>query len=111
MTCFQNFCQPFSLEAPGGIIELELGVNDYTLTEISQIVESNDAKILSMYVSSPEDSMQMTGSLKVNTPDITSIIQTFNRYNYSVNASYMESDDLEDLLHNRYEAFMKYLNI
>jgi hypothetical protein len=64
-----------------------------------------------MYVSSPEDSMQMTVTLKVNTTDITSIIQTFNRYNYSVKASYMESDELEDLLHNRYEAFMKFLNI
>ena len=43
--------------------------------------------------------------------DISSIIQTFNRYNYTIKASYMESDELEDLLHNRYEAFMKFLNI
>jgi len=107
----QNFANLSGLKHPGSIIELELAVNDYTLTEISQIVESNDAKILSMYVSSPEDSMQMTVTLKVNTTDITSIIQTFNRYNYSVKASYMESDELEDLLHNRYEAFMKFLNI
>ncbi len=107
----QSFANLSGLKHPGGIIELELGVNDYTLTEISQIVEGNDAKILSMYVSSPEDSMQMTVTLKVNTTDITSIIQTFNRYNYSVKASYMESDELEDLLHNRYEAFMKFLNI
>ena len=107
----QNFANLSALKHPGGIIELELAVNDYTLTEISQIVESNDAKILSMYVSTLEDSMQMTITLKVNTTDITSIIQTFNRYNYSVRASYMESDELEDLLHNRYEAFMKFLNI
>lgn len=107
----QNFANLSALKHPGGIIELEMGMNDYTLTEISQIVESNDARILSMYVSSPEDSMLMTVTLKVNTTDITSIIQTFNRYNYTVKASYMESDELEDLLHNRYEAFMKYLNI
>ncbi|MCK4852628.1 MAG: CBS domain-containing protein [Bacteroidales bacterium] len=107
----QSFANLSALKHPGGIIELELNVNDYTLTEISQIVESNDAKILSMYVSSPEDSMQMTITLKVNTTDITSIIQTFNRYDYTVKASYMESGELEDLLHNRYEAFMKFLNI
>jgi CBS domain-containing protein len=107
----QNFANLSALKHPGGIIELELNVNDYTLTEISQIVESNDAKILSLYVSSPEDSMKMNITLKVNTTDITSIIQTFNRYNYTVKASYMESDELEDLLHNRYEAFMKFLNI
>ena len=99
------------MKQPGGIIILELNVNDYTLTEIAQIVEGNDAKILSMYVSSPEESMLMNVTLKINTTDITSIIQTFNRYNYKIKASYMESDELESLLQNRYDEFMKYLSI
>ena len=107
----QNFANLSALKQPGGIIELELNVNDYTLTEISQIVEGNDAKILSLYVSSPEDSTQMNVTLKVSATDITSIIQTFNRYNYTVKASYMESDEMEDLMHNRFDAFMKYLSI
>jgi CBS domain-containing protein len=107
----QRFAGLSALKQPGGIIELELNINDYTLTQIAQIVESNDAKILSMYLSSPEDSMRMTITLKVNTTDITSIIQTFNRYNYTVKASYMESDELESLMNNRYDAFMKYLSI
>ncbi len=107
----QRFANLSALKQPGGIIELELNVNDYTLTQISQIVESNDARILSMYVSSPEDSTKMNITLKVNTTDITSIVQTFNRYNYSIKASYMDSDELESLLNNRYEAFMKYLSI
>ena len=106
-----TFANLSALKQPGGILELELNVNDYTLTEISQIVESNDARILSLYVSSPEDSMKMNITLKVSTTDITSIIQTFNRYDYTVKASYMESDEMEDLLHNRFDAFMKYLSI
>ena len=107
----QKFARLSALTHPGGIIELELNVNDYTLTQIAQIVESNDAKILSLYVSSPEDSTEMNITLKVNTTDITSIIQTFNRYNYTVKASYVESDEMESLLNNRYDAFMKYLSI
>ena len=107
----QRFASLSALKQPGGIIELELNINDYTLTQIAQIVESNDAKILSMYLSSPEDSMRMNVTLKVNATDITSIIQTFNRYNYTVKASYLESDELEGLLNNRYDAFMKYLSI
>lgn len=107
----QRFAGLSALRQPGGIIELELNVNDYTLTEIAQIVESNDSKILSMYVSSPEESMLMNVTLKVNTTDITSIIQTFNRYNYRIKASYMESDEMESLLQNRYDEFMKYLSI
>jgi Mg/Co/Ni transporter MgtE len=107
----QEFAELSALKQPGGIIELELNVNDYTLTEIAQIVEGNDAKILSMYVSSPEESMLMNVTLKVNTTEITSIIQTFNRYNYKIKASYMQSDELESLLQNRYDEFMKYLSI
>ena len=107
----QRFAGLSALKQPGGIIELELNVNDYTLTEIAQIVEGNDCKILSMYVSSPVDSMQLIVTIKVNTTDITSIIQTFNRYNYKVKASYMESEELESLMKNRYDEFMKYLSI
>ncbi|MCK4750034.1 MAG: CBS domain-containing protein [Bacteroidales bacterium] len=107
----QRFAELSALKQPGGIIELELNVNDYTLTQISQIVEVNDAKILSRYVSSPDDSMLMYVTIKVNTTDITSIMQTFNRYNYQVRASYMESDEMESLMKNRYDEFMKYLSI
>jgi len=106
-----TFATLSALKQPGGILELELNVNDYTLTEISQIVEGNDARILSLYVSSPEDSMKMNVTLKVSTTDLSSIIQTFNRYNYTVKASYMESDEMDDLLNNRFDAFMKYLSI
>jgi CBS domain-containing protein len=106
-----SFANLSALKQPGGIIELELNVNDYTLTEISQIVEGNDSRILSLYVSSPEDSTKMNVTLKVSTTDISSIIQTFNRYNYTVKASYMESDEMEDLVNNRFDAFMKYLSI
>ena len=107
----QRFAGLSALKHPGGIIELELNVNDYTLTQIAQIVEGNDAKILSMYLSSPEDSMLMNVTIKVNTTDITSILQTFNRYNYKVKASYMESEEMESLMKNRYDEFMKYLSI
>ena len=106
-----TFANLSALKQPGGILELELNVNDYTLTEISQIIEGNDARILSLYVSSPEESTKLNVTLKVSATDISSIIQTFNRYNYTVKASYMESGEMEDLMHNRFEAFMKYLSI
>ncbi len=107
----KTFANLSALRQPGGILELELNVNDYTLTEISQIVESNDARILSLYVSSPEESTKMNLILELSATDVSSIIQTFNRYNYTVKASYMESDEMEDLLNNRFDAFMKYLSI
>lgn len=107
----QQFADLSALKQPGGIIVLELSVNDYSLTEIAQIVESNDAKILSLYISSPEESTEMVVTLKVSKTDVTSIIQTFNRYNYTIKASYMEENDLDSLYSSRLESFMKYLSI
>jgi len=101
----------FALKEPGGIIVLELHQNDYSLTQISQIIEGNNAKILSMYLTSPSDSMKMELTLKINQNDLTSIIHTFERYDYTIKASYMEDEDMDSFYSNRYESFMKYLNI
>ena len=107
----QNFADLSALKHPGGIIVLELNQNDYSLTQIAQIVEGNDAKILSLYVSSSQDSVKMDLTLKINTANVAPIIQTFNRYNYTIKASYMEDEAFDSLYHERYDSFMKYLSI
>ncbi len=100
-----------ALEQPGGVIVLELNHNDFSMSQISQIVEGNDARILSMYVSPHEDSTKMEVNIKLNTTDISSIVQTFNRYDYIIKASYMEGDDMNHLYESRFDEFMKYLSI
>ena len=95
---------------PGGIIILEINVNDYILTQIAQIVESNDAKILSLYLTPHVDSTKMEVTLKINKRDITSVLQTFNRYNYVVKASFSE-EDLFDDLQDRYDSLLRYLDV
>jgi len=105
------FADLTALNHPGGIIVLELNVNDYTLTEIAKLVESNEAKILSLYMKSHSDSMKLELTLKINTTEITSILQTFERYNYNIKASYMEDETLDAMYESRYESFMKYLSI
>ncbi|HAN17679.1 MAG: hypothetical protein A2X13_03535 [Bacteroidetes bacterium GWC2_33_15] len=105
------FSKLTAIEKPGGIIVLELSQNDYSMSEIAQIVESNNAKILSMYLTSASDTTKIEVTLKLNVTDLTAIIQTFNRYEYSIKASFMEYDEQDDLYNSRYELFMKYLNI
>lgn len=105
------FADMAAVKQPGGILVLEINTNDYSLTQIAQIVESNDAKILSMYISSHALSTKMEVTLKINRQDLTSIIQTFDRFNYIIRASFMNDDDMDNLYENRYDLFMKYLNI
>ncbi len=95
---------------PGGIIVLDINENDYSMSEIAQIIESNDAKILSFYIRSHSDSTKIELTLKINKIDISSVLQTFNRYNYQVKASFFESDALDDL-YDRYQSLMRYLDI
>jgi CBS domain-containing protein len=107
-----HFFADFSaLKEPGGIIVLDMNVHDYSLSQIAQIVEGNDARILSLYIRSHSDSTRMELTLKINRNDLTSIIQTFTRYNYTIHSTYMDHDDMDSLYENRYEMFMKYLSI
>jgi len=99
-----------AIQKPGGIIVLSMHINDYSLSEIAQITESNDARILSMYVYMHPDSVRMEVTLKLNVSDLTSIIQTFNRYDYEVQASFLEQDQQEDLYSSRFDLLMRYLN-
>jgi CBS domain-containing protein len=100
-----------ALKEPGAIIILEMSIHDYSLSQISQIVESNDAKILSLYISSHSSSTRLELTLKINRNDLTSIIQTFTRYNYTIQSTFMDHDDMDSLYENRYDMFMKYLSI
>lgn len=105
------FADVSALKQPGGIIVLEMNSVDYSLTQIAQIVESNDAKILSSYITSSQSSTKMEVTLKINRKDLSSILQTFMRYNYIIKASFMDENDLNSLYENRYDSFMKYLSI
>jgi acetoin utilization protein AcuB len=96
--------------ANGGVIELQMNAKDYSLTRIAQIVEGNDAKILSATLTTRPESEMVQLTLKINKEDLNAIIQSFNRYDYVVAESYMEPQYTEEL-RDRYEEFMKYLNM
>jgi len=106
----EKFAETTSINNPGAIIILEINANDYSLSEIAQIVESNDTKILSLYITSLPDSTQMDVTLKLNRMDIAALLQTFNRYNYNVKAILAEQENNDDL-QDRYDSLMKYLSI
>jgi CBS domain-containing protein len=100
-----------SMDQPGGIIVLELIERDYSLSQIAQIVESNNVKVLSMYITSPAESTKLEVTLKVNTGDLMSVIRTFERYNYEVKTWVTNNDLMERFYTERFDLLMKYLNI
>jgi CBS domain-containing protein len=100
-----------SMDQQGGIIVLEIIERDYSLSQIAQIVESNNIKVLSMYITSPPDSTKLEVTLKVNTNDLVSVIRTFERYNYDIKTWVTSDDSMDRFYSERFDLLMKYLNI
>lgn len=106
MNLFNN--TPFLNEA-GGIIVVEKGVRDYSFSEICQIVESNDARILGVFISKI-DGETVQATIKIGHTGMNAIVQTFRRYSYNVISNHDEDKLLEDLK-ERSNYLNKYLNM
>ena len=101
-------CTPF-LHEQGVILVVAKGVNDYSFSEISQIVESNNATLFGAFVSKIEnDIAQIT--LKLSFHDINNTLHSFRRYNYQILNDFEKDKYLEEL-NDRSNYLQKYLNI
>jgi acetoin utilization protein AcuB len=109
-TIVQKFADLVSINNPGGIIVLEVGSHDFSLSEIGKIIEDNDARVLSLFVTSHSESAKVEVTIKLNKMDIQPLIQTFQRYDYTIKESYFESE-YYDGLRDRYDQLMTFLNI
>ncbi len=99
---------PFFYE-PGAILIIEKATVDYSFSEISQIVESNEGKLLGVFVSEyKNENSQIT--LKIGNKGFSAIMQTFRRYSYTIIAGHEEDSYLENLK-SRSDYLQKYLNI
>lgn len=99
---------PF-LNEPGGIIVLEKGSLDYSFSEIGQIIESQNARISGMFVSSQENDLTQI-TVKTNTSSLNEILQTLRRYGYTIISEHQE-DLYSKNLKERSRYLDKYLNI
>lgn len=100
----------YAVKEYGGIIVLEIGNRNNSLAHMAQIVEADNAQILSSYVQSFPESTKLEVTLKINKTDLSGIVSSFERYNYQVKAVFnttMSDNGTED----RYNSFMNYLNV
>jgi predicted transcriptional regulator len=99
---------PFMLELSETLIVEKLE-NDYSMSEVTQIIETNGAKLLGIYISEKQDGfVQVT--LKVISEEINEIMQTFRRYDYKIISSHENDLYLEDLKY-RSDYLQKYLEM
>lgn len=106
MSLFNN--TPFLNEA-GGIIVVEKEQRDYSFSEICQIIESNDAKILGVFISKMNEAI-IQATIKIGHTGMNAIVQTFRRYGYQIVSKHEEDRFLENLK-DRSNYLDKYLNV
>lgn len=99
-----------NVKEPGGLIVLEMEDNNYSFSEISRLVETNDAQItqLNTYTDPQTGLMQVT--LKLNKTEISDIVATFQRYEYNVKY-YFGEELYENELRSNYDNLMNYLKL
>ena len=102
--------QLFAVNEPGGIIVLEISNRNNSLSHMAQIVEADNAQILSSYVQAYPDSTKLEVTLKINKTEISGIRASFERYDYEVKAVY-NSTAADDGTADRYNSLMNYLNV
>lgn len=105
-----GFAQIASTSEPGGIIVLELSNKDNSMSHMAQIIESDNAHILSSYTRSFPDSTRVEVTLKINKQDLSGISAAFLRYGYDVKAVFGINDNNDDTM-DRYDSLMNYLNL
>lgn len=94
---------------PGGIIIVEKGCNDYSFSEICQILESNNVKLLGVFVSRiKNDLVQIT--IKIENSSLTAIFESFRRYGYTIVTGHKDDSFLKNLK-DRSAYLDHYLNL
>lgn len=109
-SCLRAFALLNSVKDTGGILELEIAVKDYQLSEVARIVEDNEAEVLCFYTNINQETQRIEITLKLNTSEVAAIVAAFERYEYEVKAIYNDTAYTENLK-ERYDSLMRYLNV
>ena len=102
-----NFCGANEF---GGLVVLEMEPNRLAISEINSIVESDGATILHLNISPISSGQLLKVTLQINKREISTIIASFERYEYSV-VFYSGEELFENDLASNYQNLMTYLHI
>lgn len=98
-------------ETLGSVIVLEIMPQDYSLSDIARLVESNHAHVLNLLSSQDKDTGRLLITLKIDLEDASPVIRSFERFNYTVLYHFMEKGMVDDMLKQRMNELLHYMNM
>jgi hypothetical protein len=98
-------------ETENSLLILDIPFKDYTLTELARIVESNNAHVVSLSVISISGGADLLVSLKLDVGDLSSLLRSFERFNYRVVYYFMREGKVTDTQKERLDELLYYLEM
>lgn len=107
----ERFADVLGVQEKGAILVLKVAERDYSLSEVSRLIESNGTKVISSYYTSNftyenPDGARLT--LKLNRTDINPIVATLERFGYTIEEAHA-NDPIESIDQERLDMLMRYL--
>ncbi len=106
----KHYSESGIFEDSNGVIVLEMKMNNYSLSEIARLVEAENAKIISSFITPDIEEESIDITLKINQSDLSRILASLTRHSYNVKEHYHHSEFMDDLK-SRYDSLMNYLDI
>ena len=107
----EAFSKMSAIRSPGAIIVVSMQQIDYSMTEISRIIESEYGKILSSFIeNNPEDASKLLITIKLNVENANNIISALERFGFTISSIYAK-DAEDNTEQERLDTLMKYLKI
>ena len=106
----QYYANTYSFKEVGSIVVIKVLKNEYSLSEVTRVIEMEGASILAAFISTVPDSNHLLVTLKINQQEISTILAALERYDYDIHATFAEDEYTSDLK-SRYDLLMTYLNV
>lgn len=105
------FARTFATQRTGGILVVSMPEYDYSMAEVSRLVEENHVKILSSYIEEdPYDPTMVKLTLKLDKLDVSRVVATLERFDYNVIAKFQEVETI-DHDKDRLDMLFRFLNV
>lgn len=105
------FAQTAAVQSPGAILIISMNQMDYSMAEISRLIESEGGKILCSSISTDlHDASRVKLTLKINKKDVSRIIATLERFGYRIIATFQETEVMSNDK-DRLDMLLRFLEI
>jgi len=106
----KHYSESGIFEDANGVLVLEVGAKSYSLSEIAHIIESEDGKIISSYITPNPENETIDITIKINQRELSRILASFSRHGYFVKEHYHQNEFMDDIK-SPYDSLMNYLGI